>query len=297
MSEETNLDDLSGWLGAAIDVDERGFGPVYPYIQWVNGNPKGQKDTIQQTGGFFFSADQGAEPPPGFEPYTFINDEGEEIKGFAAKEIKVSPIRFRRCWLSRDEAGELIDRFNWDDYDTAKSVGSATGLCHILAEVNDAEDPYVLSFKGTMSRAVMGMGRDRGIIPVYGTKICAMASKLRYKKTKVDQKFPLCAFSLKIRGETDKKGKPVYTKVGSGQKSSNVVMPVWSDEPEGKVDDRVLKSLFVGGETFGELQAIHRTSEEWANAWDNLSQRNEERSGAPQQQGADGTPGAQDAPF
>ena len=63
-------DGLDGFLGADIEVEDQAFGSQYPVIQWVNGTPQGKAsgaDSIAHTGGWFMSADQGIEPPPGFD--------------------------------------------------------------------------------------------------------------------------------------------------------------------------------------------------------------------------------------
>lgn len=295
---EQEFDELDSFLGADVEVEDMPFGSQYAVIQWLNGRPTGQKDTIQQTGGFFMSGDQGIEPPPGFEPFTMMSDEGEEVKGYAAKEITFSPIRFRRCWeVGGNDDENRRQRFSWDDYETAESVGSPRGLTHLLIGIEGAEEPFLLTVKGTSARAMMSMGRDAGVIPRYGTKVVGAAKRIARKKKGKAKPYPLCAFKLTV-GPAYKDGKPDYQKVGSGSNTSTIVHPAWSDEPEGMVDEAHIRRLFVGHELFGVYQDLHREADEWASAWDSFGDDDASSSAdVPASEQSEAVPGSQHAPF
>ena len=289
----------NGFLAAQVNIeDDIVFGANYGLIQWVNGRPTGQKGTIQETGGFFFSGDQGMEPPPGFKPFTLMTQEGEEIEGFASETLNFSPIRFRRCWeVSSDDDG-YPTRYAWNDYETAKADGKPTGVCHIVVSVDGGDEPLMLSFRGMTSKAMMGMGRDRGVIPSYGSLIVGAASRLFRTKHKTARKFPLCAFQLTVGPEIDGKGKPVYTKVGSGTETQKITMPVWRDAVSGLVDEKTVERLYVGHESFADYQAIFQEADDWANAWTpEVLYKRAAAPSAPVPVGNDGTPGAQEVPY
>ena len=72
-SEEENF------LLADVTVEDRSFGPQYPIVQWVNGDPtKKREGGIAYTGGFFFSNDQGIKIA-GAVPYTLVTKDGEDV--------------------------------------------------------------------------------------------------------------------------------------------------------------------------------------------------------------------------
>jgi hypothetical protein len=310
-NEETNNefeDGLNGFLGADIEVEDQAFGSQYPVIQWVNGTPQGKAsgaDSIAHTGGWFMSADQGIEPPPGFEAYTLVTSEGTEVVGFAKRDLTFSPIRTRRCWTVDPGDGGLLQRFAQADYESAQAIGKPRGNAHIIAGLEGVDEPVLLSLRGMTAKAMMGQGRDRGIIPEYGNKIIRAAKRVarKHKRKGADGKgksFPLCTFRLTVGPARDDKDKPDFTKVGTGNNTSQITLPVWVDEPKALVNQALLNRLYVGNETFAMYQDIHRETDEWRAAWDaqNLSRTPAGQAGVPAT--ADGDkplPGDQEIPF
>jgi hypothetical protein len=268
IQSENDFED--GFLGASVEVEDRGFGPQYPIVQWVNGSPKNKKQGgIAYTGGFFISAEQGISKDllekAGFEAYSLVTNDGTEIVGFAATDLTVSPIRYRRCWQVQAD-GQLARRFGWDEYDAAQEEGKPRGVAHILCAIPGLEEPVLVSFRGMTARAVMGQGKERGLIPMYGSKIIGMANRIA-KAAHKNTKYPLCAFRITVGPEMDGKS-PKFTEVGKGDAKNNVTLPVWRDEPTADVDKALLGRLFVGHERFAAHQDWHNQAEEWVNAWD-----------------------------
>lgn len=258
-----------GFLGAAVDVEDRSFGPQYPIMQWVNGDPKNKKQGgVPYTGGFFISTDQGVSAAvleaAGFKAGSMMTKDGTEIPGFEAVEVTLSPIRYRRCWQVKAE-GQLARRFGWDEYDAAQEEGKPRGVAHILCAIKGIDEPILVSFRGMTAKAVMGQGKERGVIPSYGATIIAQAKRAA-KKGHKDINYPLCAFRLTICPETDGKN-PKFTEVGKNEKS-NVTLPVWKDAPEGEVDSALLQKLYVGAENLAKFQDWHKAADEWVDAWD-----------------------------
>lgn len=258
-----------GFLGAIVEVEDRAFGPQFPTAQWVNGSAKNKRQGgIAYTGGVFISADQGINKDKlaaaGFEAYSLVTNDGTEVPGFAATELEISPIRYRRCWQVVTE-GQLPRRFGWDEYDAAQEEGKPRGVAHILVAVKGLDEPLLLSFRGMTARKVMGQGKERGIIPTYSQKVLGAAKKIAKSKHK-DITYPLCAFRIKICPEVDGKN-PKFTEVGKGTTKNSVTHPSWKDEPV-EVDEALLKRLFVGAESLATYQDWHKSADEWVGAWD-----------------------------
>lgn len=277
MSEENqsmDFDAENDFLGASISVEDQAFGPQFPIIQWVNGSPRAKAlglDHISYTGGFFISADQGVSSElllkAGFSETEITTNKGDVIKGYAARSLEISPIRFRRCWQVQAEAGgQRAARFAWDDYDSAIAEGKARGVCHLLVHVHGIDkEVFAVSFRGTTARDVLGQGKDRGLIPTYANKIPGRATRIAKAASKKNV-YPLCAFKLTIAAESSADGLPVFTEVGSKEKN-NVTRPVWLDEPDSEVTAPDLRRLFVGNALFAELQDVHRSADAWVDAW------------------------------
>jgi hypothetical protein len=258
------------FLTANITVDERGFGPAYATVQWLNGDPK-QKSVggISYTGGFFISLEANVPEvelkAAGFEPFTLVTGEGEEVQGFAVRNLTVSPIRFRKCWQV-DREGQLSQRFSNEEFDEASLLAKPRGVGHVLVGVKGITQPLVLAFKGLAVKDVLGMGNDRGIIPSYGTIILGAAKQVARQANR-KQDYPLCSFTMTIGPDTEDGKKPKFTEVGSGENTSMVTKPTWIDAPTGAVDRPHLTKIFVGNETLGKYQDWHSEAQEWVDAF------------------------------
>lgn len=262
-------------FGIQVEVDDPSFGSLYPTIQWVNGDPtKKQAGNIAHTGGFFIPAEAGIEVP-GAEEYTLITSEGEEIPGFAIRDLTGSPIRWRRCWRTLpEESGGLALVWANDMYEDAKQHALANGYSRprgrgqLLFLIDGMSEPVLLSFGGTASQAVFssGSGKGRGILPSYGQLIVNRARTLARRVGK-NINYPMCAFKLTLGPDRDEKSEPVFTKVGTGSNTSKVTMPVWIDRPVGSPSEAEIRRLYVGNERFTLLQDIHKEADEWVAQW------------------------------
>jgi len=274
-TEENNNEEFEdGFLGAEILVDDREFGSAYPLIQWMNGSPKGKavgKDSLAHTGGFFMSADQGIEPPPGFEPYTLTTEGGDDVEGFSSRDLTFAPIRSRRSWLVDMGEGNFPLRFANNDYDDAKAAaenGTPKGVGHLVVGIKGCDEPILLSFRGMTSREIFSQGRNLGLIPNYSNKILRAAKRVARKANpKSRKKYPLCAFLMTVGPNRNDKGAPEFTKVGQGDKTRQITMPVWLDEPKGLVGKADLTRIYVGGESLATYQDFHMELDDWFEAW------------------------------
>lgn len=274
MSDENNLNaELSfedgDFLGADIQVEDRAFGPQFPVAQWVNGSAKNKRQGgVAYTGGIFISADQGIAgdklKAAGFEPYSFVTNDGTEIAGYAATEVTLAILRYRRCWQVKAD-GQLAQRFGWDEFDAAQEVGDPRGISHLLVVIQGIDEPILLSFRGMTARRMMGQGKDRGVVPEFSRLICGSAKRIARAAHK-EKNYPLCTFRLTLAPESDGK-QPKFTEVGKGDKKNSVTFPVWKDRPTGEVDQALLGRLFVGNERLAQYQDWHKDGDEWVDAW------------------------------
>lgn len=293
------------FLLADINVEEQGFGSAYPTMIWYNGDPaKKAQGGIGYTGGFFIAADAGVEKPAGFEDYTLITGEGEEIAGFAAKDVVMTVIRYRRCWIVKNE-GALPVRFGWNAYEEAQEYGKARGTAHVLAKLEGSEDIFLVTFVGMAAKAMLGQGKERGVLPTFGNSILTAATRVATKKMKEagvrgkPSAYPLCAFKIQI-GPQSENGAPVFTKVGKGSDTSMITLPTWTDQGNTPtVPDTEIQRRFVGNAMLSQLQEIHREAEGWVAAWDpeTLAQRNQRGQRIASPIGSSATPDDNKAPF
>lgn len=299
-TDVNEFNSANSFLSADINVEESGFGSQFPLCQWVNGDPaKKPLGGVAYTGGFFINAEAGIECPPGFKPDTLHTKDGDEIKGFSARDLKgASVIRFRRAWTSDPGDNGLVLRFGWDSYDEANEYGKARGVAHVLMALKDFDEPLLVSFRGLTAKAIMGMGRDRGVIPHFGSVICSAAQRVA-RKNKMSKKYPLCAFTLDIGPARNEAGDPLFVEVGTGSNTSMVTMPVWIDATSGEVSEAEVQRRYVGNEKLALYQDIHREAEEWAHNWDSdiLAARVKKVTGEPIAAPASDVPGEHAAPF
>jgi len=302
-------DDL---FGVDVHVEDPAFGSLHPIIQWVNGDPTRKTSKgIDYTGGFFCSTDQGIEIP-GAESFTLITREAEEIEGFSIASLKIFPIRYRRSWMAVKEEGGLSVRFPAPLYDDAKEYdyrGSPRSRGQLLCLIEGMDEPVVLTFAGINAGRVFSQGNDRGVIPDFGQNIINRARSLASRAGR-DISYPLCAFKLEIGSGTDDKGKPVFTKVGKGDRTSNVTHPMWLDKPSGIASESHIRGLFSGRQLFGKLEDMHRNADEWIKQWapevliENIKRMSSTRTalagvmgGNTADGGGNGVPGDREVPF
>jgi hypothetical protein len=270
MSDDKTLLENDDLFGIDVDVEDPSFGSQYPIIQWVNGDPgKKKSGGLEYTGGFFISAEQGLDNVPGAEPYTLITANGDEVEGFAVRDLEITPVRFRRSWLAQADEKGLSQRFPWNAYEDAVEhdhQDRPRGRGQLVALVSGMEEPVVITLSGMTSAAVFSAGRDRGIIPNFSQIVINRAKQLaRRAGRNID--YPLCAFKLTVGPKRDEKGEPLFDTVGSGQNTSKVTMPVWLDQPEGMADEAYIRRHFVGREMFGKTQDMHKACDEWVMQW------------------------------
>ncbi len=267
-------------------IEEALSGLVHPTIQWVNGSKKQKArgaDDIAYTGGWFISEDQGIdEAPPGFTPYVFTTDKGDEIPGYAARTLSVIVIRDRKCWIV-DPMSPSPVRFSSREYDEAvdyatslsKADAGPRGRLHVLICFPEApQDLYVLSLGGTVVSDFRGSRNSQGVLDSFRDKIVKRATRMSHQRSRSGQggkptDFPTCAFLLtNVGAAVDDKGAPVFEVRGKGTATSSVTPPKWLDAPVGNASTELINKLFVRDvELRTMVQHAFNENEAWATAW------------------------------
>lgn len=254
---------------ANIDQDTvENDGPQYPVVQWNYGNLKSKKvGGMDYQGGFFISEEMapGDLTAYGWEKSSWVHDSGDETEGFYARDLELSVINSRKRWEVQAGDGRRYN-FAWTDYDKAKEMGNPSSRTHFLVLAKGMEDlgPLVVTLKGSAGMYFEGTRTVAGALTKFSRTVIAAANKLTKKG-----KWPYRAFWLKVGADRTDDGAPNFTKVGSGDKSSNVVIPVALDLPD-KPEKVNLNDLYVGDETLALVNEVYTDNAEWAAAWNNI---------------------------
>lgn len=260
------------WLDEARNVDQATVetsGPEYPYIQWVNGQPTlKQAGGVAYTGGWFAQAEQFDGELPGWTAGTLVHRDSSETAGFFKRDIEIAVIHWRRCWIVGQDGKSLT--FAWANYDQAKGAGKPTGRLHVLALVRglESQGPLVLTMKGLVGATFTGSRKELGVLGEFNRFVIRPANSINVRRG-LKAKWPYRAFWLCVGPDRDDKGAPTFSKVGQGDSTSLVTLPVALGLPE-HADTVALQKLFVGGELLRTLNDFYRETEEWARAWDTI---------------------------
>ncbi len=272
------MTDINSWLAQTdeIDLDDKmldGEGLSFPFAQWVYGDPALKKlgpDDVSYGGGWFIPADRiDADELPGWTRGELTHAGGEMTEGFFANALKIAVLHYRRSW--RIFVGDRQQFFTWDQYDEAKAAGALvsttpTGRLQVLGVIKGLEDigPMMLTVKGSASAA---LAPGRGIMGEFKRLVLDKAAKMARKAGRKIKGYPRHLFWMPVGAERDAKGLPVFTKVGQGDHSKQVVLPaligVDSNTNPGE--------LFVGGENARAFTELWDETEPWATAWDEFA--------------------------
>jgi hypothetical protein len=259
------------WISQVEGIDQstvEEYGPQYPFLQWVNGKaPEKRAGGVPFTGGWFVQQLQvGRETLEGWTRGTLIHRDGTETDGFFARDITVSLVHHRRRWLSGTNGDTR--GFAWNDYDSAKAWGKATGHMHALVIVRGLEDlgPLVLTMKGSVSAAFIGSKAREGVIAAHSRLVVGQANSLTAKAGKKGR-WPFRAFWLTVGPQRDATGAPVFSEVGVKPNTSQVTLPVALGLHDGMTGDEI-GALFVGASLLEQLNQLYTETDAWAHAWD-----------------------------
>lgn len=221
---------------------QESYDPIYPLIQWHNGQQALKKDNgIMGKGGFFINSreQRKAASLPDWKPDEITFDSGESETGPASTSARIAVIRSRRCWQEKTPAGVVLS--HWNDYAKGKS-----GRQQWLIAVEGCSEFFVFSVKGTNGQAM------ETAIAEHQKKVVAAARSLSKKN------LPLYAFWLTVAGGE-------FVQVGqAGQQKwvtpPHVVLPA-------KIEKEFLINAFVGQENLSAFQQAFTEGETWAKQW------------------------------
>lgn len=253
-------------------------GPRYPIVSWMSGDPKAKKIKGMAYHGGFFVNKEGAPADLtsyGWENESLVRDDGKEIEGYWAKFAEFALIMGRKRWVVQGDKSQQV--FAWNDYAKAGEVGSPRSHQQTLVLIKGMEDlgPFVLSLKGTAMMSLNGQKEfaANGVISRFKAVVIAAfnaalqeAAKKAKGGTFVPAPYRIAWAPIVAHSDGSE---PTFTKVGSGDKSSMVVLPVIGQIPDkpAQVD---LDKFYVGDEVYAQVNQIYADNVEWAKAWDTL---------------------------
>jgi hypothetical protein len=210
-------------------------------LQWHGGNSRSARDDFESRGGFFLPEEgirnlglDPANPPPGATLDT-LKFETKRENGWGFAQIHLAVLQTAFGWEDRDTR----QRFPRDEYRRRREVQDGSeaklrGRLYVMAvarELNElgVADPVLVTLRGTYSRALDSLVRDR-----LGA-IAATATKLRQRRG-LEGAVPREAFWLPVTPASP-------ARVGSGANTSEVALPT-SPLPEVlPPDDEAFRAL------------------------------------------------------
>lgn len=241
-------------------------GQQYPAISFHSGDPKLKKAGGVSYEGGWFIAEEGAPADMtqyGWKKDSFVTSKDVEVVGYWSPKIEVSVICQRKRWIADGQP------YAWNDYEKAKKTGKTPrGHHQYLVLLKGAEDlgPFVIGLKGHAGMCFGGARQysSTGVLSCFNRTVIAAANA----QTK-PQKWPFRAFWLPASANKNPKGEPVFTEVGSDEKST-IILPAPSGLPE-KASEVDLDQFYVGDSILLKVNQLFTEAQPWATAWENFS--------------------------
>jgi hypothetical protein len=232
--------------------------PLYPVAQWHNGQQALKAmGGVQFTGGVVlpekYLADGAAFP--GWAKERMIFRSGKEEAALTAHKVSIAPIRTRFRWFAR-QGNETAY------YPRHAFVMGANmrGHLQVLAAVQGAVDPIVITFKGKASQAFESLLKD------FGTKVVQTANRQAPK----GKALPRYAFWMPVAPGP-------HTKAGGAGHESVVTLPVLG--LPGEITLEFLRSLYVGRDNLIRFQEWYQEAGPWVDAWEKSGVEHAEHAG------------------
>ncbi|MDA8423454.1 MAG: hypothetical protein M0Z89_09000 [Nitrospiraceae bacterium] len=221
--------------------------PVYPVAQWHNG-----QQALKALGGVQFSG--GVVLPekylsdgssfPGWTKERMTFRSGKEENALTAHKISIAPIRTRFRWFARQGSETAYYPRN------AFVMGAnMRGHLQVLAAVQGASEPVVITFKGKASQAFESLLKD------FGAKVVQAANRQAPK----GKALPRYAFWMPIAPGP-------HTKAGGAGHESVVTLPTLGLAAD--ITPEYLRSLYIGRDSLIRFQEWHQEAGAWVDAWE-----------------------------
>lgn len=215
----------------SIEGTNSDFETVYPRLQWVHGDPRAGQG-IMKSGGFFISGEQFPMfQGEGFTKQTLITQDGKEIEGFGAKEVKLAVVRIKTQWTQNE---------------SQKNVP----LLQALVFVKGCEDVLCLSLKGASKALVFNKEFQKHI-----AQNIATANKTRPANAPTLEPFALW-FPVKA-------GDLSTISAKDGNSSSKVTYPEILQPKE--INREYVTGLWVGGNNYKTFCQLWKDTKLWQN--------------------------------
>jgi len=269
-NEVAEMDWMAEGLGSIDQDTVEQLGAKFPFIQWVHGSSKNKKlGGLDYTGGWFMQegqVDEEALRAAGWAPFTLAHKGGEETAGWAMRDLTVSILLMRHCWVVQD--GDQAAFFPWDQYDEAKAQGKPRGKTQVLVVVKGLEDvgPVVLTMRGSTGQEFSNA--RSGVLADFNRRLIQPAN-IAAAKRKIKARWAFRAFWLTVGPKRNADGTPAYDTVGTGSESSEVTLPAALGLPE-KATEGDVRTAYVGRELLELLNAIQAENADWKAAWDTM---------------------------
>mgnify|MGYP001616160056 FL=1 len=221
--------------------------PVYPVAQWHNG-----QQALKALGGVQFSG--GVVLPekylsegssfPGWTKERITFRSGKEETALTAHNVSIAPIRTRFRWFVRQGAETAY-------YPRQAFVMGANmrGHLQVLAAVQGAAEPIVITFKGKASQSFEVVLKD------FSAKVVQAANRQAPK----GKPLPRYAFWMPIAPGP-------HTKAGGAGHESVVTLPTLGLPAD--ITQEYLQSLYIGRDSLIRFQEWYQEAGAWVDAWE-----------------------------
>jgi uncharacterized protein YukE len=224
--------------------------PVYPVAQGHNGQQALKAvGGVQFTGGVILPEKylSNGFAPPGWTRERITFRSGKEEAALTANRAVLAPIRTRFRWFARQ--GNETAYYPRNAYVMG---GNMRGHLQVLAAVQGAAEPVVITFKGKASQSFENLLKD------FSTKVVHLANRQAPK----GQALPRYAFWMTIAAGP-------HAKAGSVGHESVVTLPTLGLPVD--ITQEYVRSLYVGRDHLIRFQEWHQQAEPWVDAWEKMS--------------------------
>ena len=283
------------WADDAAGIDQGSVEQMaesYPYVQWVNGDPKAKKaGDVTYTGGWFLPAEGlNVDELPGWTKDTLVHDDGTETDGWFKRDITVAMLQLRQGWFVKVDKRE--QRFPYDQFDEAKAFAAARekrpySRVHVLCVIRGLEGigPVFLTLRGSVKKQFTM--RKGGVLGEFDRKVIQVANAATRKRgvtvlvngKSQSPKWAWRAFWLTVGPKRNEKGEPIFDTVGEGDNSSQVTLPMalgLKDKPT----EADAQALYVGKAARDLFNELWKDTVDWAHAWDQAQAAEPEKDAA-----------------
>lgn len=244
----------------------------FPWIQWVNGDPRQQRTGgFAWSGGFFIPEKslQSVDSLPYRDILTdakwlpetvYFGKEQTGTAGWSATSIDFVPIAKRRRWKAITGSETTYLPYSWTVWEDARRSGHydrMSSQLQVLGLLRNAEQlgKIVLTLSGSFAMAFDGSAKQPGVMQRFKDAILTEA----YRRTK--QHWPERLFYVRF-GCDMLDEKPVFQTVGKGSNTSKVTLPTWHQT---SIDDAAVADSLIP-----TIEDIYRSSDQWIAEWANL---------------------------